>query len=243
MTAGNDVLFPGGHQVLSLDEDMAQRVLKEVAEREPPEFAYITLSAWGDPGTVGTIAVVDDFQYSPLNQSTLVCSGIVRFRVLQLNESLTQAQIQIFHDDAPSEEQLDKVVELEKQLVATVKEIVTLSIKLRDDAEGTDQRALEEKLKRVEAFCNGSDDGTAVDHWILELSPEIRRELLSFIVLDMLSVSFMDRRDILQSTDTSERIDAGLRGLEPHVRELAAKGAIVGALGRDDADDTTSSPN
>lgn len=242
MTAGNDVLFPGSHQVLSLEEGMAQRVLKEIAKREPPEFAYITLSAWGDPGAVGTIALVEDFKYSPSGQSVLVCSGVARFRVLQLNESLTQAKLQIFHDDSPSEEQLDKVVELETKLMATIKDIVALSIKLNDDAEGTRQRALEENLKRVEAFCNGSDDAD-IDHWILELSPDLRRELLSFIILDMLSVSFMDRRGILQSTDTFERLDAGLRGLEPYVRELAAKGAIVGALGRDDADDTTSPPN
>lgn len=55
----------------------------------------------------------------------------------------------------------------------------------------------------------------------------------------MVSVSSMDRRGILQSTDNTERLEAGLRGIHHYDRALAGKGAIMGALGRDNDDDTS----
>lgn len=237
MTAGNDFLFPGCHQVLKLEEEMAQRVLKDIADSDPPEFAYLILSAWGDPEAVGTIAIIEDFKYSPNNDSVLVCSGVARFHILQINDDLTQAELKIFQDEPPSDEEADKVAKLEKKLVTAMKDIVTISIKISDDKDQSRQRALEETLKRVEAFSENTD-GPDVNHWIVNLSPNLRRELLSFIVLDMLSVSFMDRRNILESTNSEERLDAGLQGLEPFLQELAAKGAIIGALGRQEDEDT-----
>lgn len=232
MTAGNDVLFPGCIQSLTIDNTTAKRVINEIAELEPPEFAYITLNAWGDPASVGTVAVIEDLSYEPTKNSTLVCNGTARFRVLSVSNDMTRARVEIFNDEIPTDDRLDDIVDLERKLVTALRDIVTLTIKISDDDDHTRQRALADMLKRVESFCEKNNDETP-SHWIMELGPDVRRELLSFLVVDMLSVSFMDRRGILESTDTAERLDAALKGLEPFVRELAAKGAIVGALGRD----------
>lgn len=231
MTAGNDVLFPGCCQSLTIDEVTAKRVIAEIAELEPPEFGYITLNAWGDPAPVGTVAVIEDLKYKPTENSALICNGIARFRVLSISNNMTRARVEIFNDEIPVDNQLDHIIQLEQQLVTALRDIVKLTIKISDDGD-THQHALEDILKRVESFCEENNDEVPA-HWIMKLGPDLRRELLSFLVVDMLSVSFMDRRGILESTDTAERLDAALKGLEPFVRELAAKGAIVGALGKD----------
>lgn len=240
MTAGNDVLFPGCNQPLTVDCVTSQRVMNEIVNLDPPEFAYITLNAWGDPSTVGTIALIEDMKYSPSEDSTLICSGISRFRVLHLTNEMTRARVQIFNDDIPAGSRVDSIIDLEQRLVAAMKDIVTLTIKISDDDDQTRQHALEETLKRVEAFC-GEDNGESSTHWIMQLGPNLRRELLSFLIIDMLSVSFMDRRSILESTDTAKRLELALEGLDPFVRELAAKGAIVRALGRNNSNSSEDS--
>lgn len=232
MTAGNDVLFPGCAQVFSLGEESAQRVLSQIVERDPPEFGYVTLNAWGDPATVGTIGVVNDFQYVPNGESTMSCSGVARFRVEEIDADLTTAKLRVFFDEPPADDQLENIATLEDQLISALKDVVNLTIKISDDNDHTRQRALEETISRVESLVK-DDNGEQVDHWLLEMEPDRRREILSFIVIDLLDVSFMDRRSILESTNTADRLDTALKGLQPFIQELAAKGAIVGALGRD----------
>lgn len=233
MTAGNDVLFPGCSQMFSLGEESAQRVLSQIVERDPPEFGYVTLNAWGDPANVGTIGIVDDFRYVPNGKSMLSCSGVARFRVEEFDDDLASAKLQIFHDELPADDQCDHLASLENQLVSAMKDIISLSIKISDDNDHTRQRALEETISRIESLVKG-DDSQQVDHWLLDMGPDRRREILSFIVIDLLDISFMDRRSILENTNTADRLGAAYKGLKPLIRELAAKGAIVGALGRND---------
>lgn len=238
MTAGNDILFPGCNALLTLDNALAERIMADISEREPPDFAYIALNAWGEPGTVGTVAVIEDFKYAPSQDSSmLLCAGVSRFRVVHINDDLTQARVRTFQDEPSAEENMDVVIELEQSIFSAMRNIVSLTLKISDDADQTRQLALSETLARVEAFCGHENADNIAHHWILDLSPDLRRELISFIVIDLLSVSFMDRRQILESTDTEDRLDAAVKGLEPFVRELAAKGAILGALGQNDASD------
>lgn len=236
MTQGGDVLFPGGNQLMSLNTEQAGRVLKAVTHCDPPEFAYLPVNAWGDPAPVGTIAVVDDLQLNAsLDEARLLCTGVERFRILHLGESMESARVQIFHDDDPTEKELNDLPGLEQQLVETMTQIVRLSIKVSDASDEARQIALVETLKRVEAFrgnCEDREARTLLQHWILELSPQLRRELLSFVVIDLVSVSFMDRRNHIMSTNTADRLAEALRCLQPFVKELAAKGAIVTALGK-----------
>lgn len=231
MTAGNDILFPGCGRVLTLNEASAQRVLSEITENDPPEFGYITLNAWGDPAPVGTVAIIDDFQYVRDNKSILSCSGVARFRINSINREFTEAKLQVFHDDIPSEDGLDSLVALEKQVISTMKDIISLTIKVTDDKNHTRQRSYEETMKRIESLV-ADGDVESVQHWMLNMNPNFRREILSFIIIDLLDISYMDRCGILESTDTADRLDAALKGLQPFIRELAAKGAIIGALGR-----------
>lgn len=243
MTSGNDILFPGCSQLLTLDDDTAQRLLREVSENEPPEFAYMTVSAWGDPGPVGTVAIIDDIQYYPAQKTAdLLCTGVTRFNAIHHDGDLTKVRVETFHDDVPTDEDLKEIISLEERVVAAMTDIVTLSIKISDDKDETRQRALNETLRRVEAFCGKKDGRELLQHWILELSPTLRRELLSFIVIDLLSISFMDRRSLMQSTSTENRLSEALRGLDPFIRELAAKGAIVGALGKENPESDPDSP-
>lgn len=247
MTAGNDVLFPGCHQVVNLDEDTAKYVTSLVTAggTETQEFVYIPLNAWGDAGTVGTVAVVEDIAPSldATDESdmkgevgeggkTIFCSGVARVHVHSISDDMRTARVEMFNDDVPTDEKLTEIENLEHQLVSAMKDIVTLTIKISDDDQHTREKALEDTLKRVESFYTQNGNVQDTDFWMMQLSPILRRELLSFIVIDMLSVSFMDRRSILEGTDTANRLEIALQGLEPFVKELAAKGAILGALGR-----------
>lgn len=261
MTAGNDVLFPGCHQVVNLDEDTAKYVtsLVTAAETETQEFVYIPLNAWGDAGTVGTVAVVEDI--APSLDATdefatkgnvgeggrmIICSGVARVHVHSISDDMRTARVEMFNDDVPTDEKLTEIENLEQQLVSAMKDIVTLTIKISDDDQHTREKALEDTLKRVESFYTQNGNVQDTDFWMMQLSPTLRRELLSFIVIDMLSVSFMDRRSILEGTDTANRLEIALQGLEPFVKELAAKGAILGALGRggdESSSDSKTSPS
>lgn len=246
MTAGGDVLFPGGSQLLTLQAEEADRVLRAVAGKEKPEFAYLPVSAWGEPATVGTMAVVDDIQmHLDAGQSSLLCTGVSRFRVLHLGNDMHTARVELFWDDEPAGEDIDELERLEQQLIETMKQIVRLSIKLNEGGDEQRQIALAETLKRMQAFCGevGEEQGKKLlQHWIFELSPKLRRELLSFIVIDLVSISFMDRRNLMMSTNTASRLTEALRCLAPFVKELAAKGAIVSALGPDVAEEDGLAP-
>lgn len=238
MTAGGDVLFPGGSQMLSLGSPEAMRMLQAVADREPPEFAYLPVDAWGAPATVGTMAVLDDLALAA-DTATLLCTGVTRFRVVHLADDLSRARVELFHDDEPRAEEAAELERLESRLVETMTQIVRLSIKVSEAQDEARQRALAATLKRVEAFCGNCEEEEArklLQHWIFDLSPQLRRELLSFVVIDLVSISFMDRRGLMMSTNTANRFAEALRCLEPYVKELAAKGAIVSALGRNDAE-------
>lgn len=241
MTQGGDVLFPGGRHVMSLHgKEMAVR-LKHIAESEPPQFAYLPLNAWGDPAPVGTVAMLDDLELNEqMDEAKLLCTGVERFRVLHLGEGMKRARVEVFHDEPPLDAEEDELQNLEDTLMETMKQIVRLSIKISDVEDEAKQTALAQTLKRVEAFCGSQQDpnGRALlQHWIFDLSPQMRRELLSFVVIDLVSISFMDRRNLIMSTNTANRLSEALRCLQPFVKELAAKGAIVSALGNNTSDD------
>lgn len=240
MTAGGDVLFPGGSQMVSLKREDALRVLEAVAGKDPPEFGYLPVNAWGDPTQVGTIAVLDDLQMLGASEkATLLCTGVTRFRVVHLSEDMSSARVELFHDDEPLDKELEDLQRLENKLVEAMTQIVELSIKISDTQDEDKQRALTETLKRVEAFCGNCEEEEGkklLQHWILDLGPQLRRELLSFIIIDLVSISFMDRRNLMLSTNTANRLAEAVRCLEPYVKELAAKGAIVTALGKNDTD-------
>lgn len=235
MTSGADVLFPGGSQVMSLSTEISQR-LNTVCENDRPEFAYICINAWGDPGTVGTLAVIDELYEEPSkDKATLVCTGTSRFQIVHLDENMHNARVQILNDHEPKSDQLALINDLEQRLITTLTQIVQLSIKIAPEKE--EQRlALTDTLKRVRALYgeDGHEESrNLLRPWILQLSPNRRRELFSFIFVDLLGDSFMDRRRFLMGTDTGKRLFVALKGLEPYVKELAAKGAIVSALGMD----------
>lgn len=241
MTQGGDVLFPGGRHVMSLHgKDMAAR-LKQISESEPPQFAYLPLNAWGDPAPVGTVAILDDLELNQqMDEAKLLCTGVERFRVLHLGDGMKRARVEVFHDEPPVEAEEEDLQKLEHTLVDTMKHIVQLSIKISDVEDEAKQTALAQTLKRVEAFCGTHQDPDPrelLQHWIFDLSPQLRRELLSFVVIDLVSISFMDRRSLMMSTNTANRLSEALRCLQPFVKELAAKGAIVSALGNNISDD------
>ncbi|KAI0565817.1 ATP-dependent protease La (LON) [Gracilaria domingensis] len=235
MTSGADVIFPGGSQLLSVSHEAADRLLRTVCESDPPEFVFVCVNAWGDPGEVGTLCIIDDVHIDPSQEkATILCTGISRLHILKLDEHMQTAHVEVFNDDEPTPDSLESISEKEQHLVSTMTQIVQLSIKI---SEGKDEhkRALNDTLRRVRAFCGQMDEEEGqklLQPWILKLSPHLRRELFSFIATDLLSISFMDRKRMLTSTDTGERLELALQGLEPYVKELAAKGAIASALGQ-----------
>lgn len=242
MTSGADLIFPGASQLLSLPAPTAHRLLRTVCDSDSPEFAYMCLNAWGDASDVATLCVVDDVHIAPDDRhATLLCTGISRLHVLHVDQHMHHARVQPFHDQPPRDHQLALITRQEQQLISTMTQIVQLSIKI---SEGKDehQRALADTLQRVRAFCGHTSEQHSrklLQPWILQLSPNLRREIFSFIVVDLLSISFMDRRKLLNTTDTGLRLQHALQGLEPYVKELAAKGAIVSALGKE-GEQTTS---
>lgn len=242
------MIFPGGSHVFHLEQKTAERLLEHVAHLEPPQFAYLPISAWGDPGTVGTLAVIDELQITPDGSASLLCTGLSRFSIIHLDEKLENARVELLHDALPAPEDEEDIVELERKLVQTMTQIVQLSIKISSAEDEQRQIALTETLKRVEAFCGKCSEEESrmlLQHWILDLEPHLRRELLSFIVIDLLSVSFMERKSMMLSTNTGNRMGEALSGLQPFVKELAAKGAIVSALGKgaSEGDEDVTSPS
>lgn len=236
MTAGGDVLFPGGSQMLSIRLEDAIRASKAANS----EFGYVPINAWNDPSPVGTLAVVDEFEPKAADDSALMlCSGLQRFRLLEIDPDRTRGVIECFNDDPIEEERLPEVHQLEDELVKAMTEIVRLSIKISGEQDQQRQKALAETLKRVEAFCGRSEKhitNADIHHWFVQLTPDKRREILSFIVLDLLSLSFMSRRSLMLGTDTEMRLKDALDALEPFLKELAAKGAIISALGKQKPD-------
>lgn len=251
VTSGADVLFPGGSRVMTFDDIKSRYVLSQVNGLEAPEFAYLPVDAWGEPCEIGTLAVIDDLEQKPLQPTVkLIFSGLCRFKVIELSQDRTSATIVMFHDKPPAECDRKTVEDMEAVLVEQLKDILRLSIKVAGaDQEPERKEALAETLKRMnflrtfftEISKESPRDATSfaeveqslLKHWILALNPDRRREILSFLVLDLLSMSFMDRREILMSTDTMERLRTSQEVLEPLHKELAAKGAIISALGND----------
>jgi len=217
-----------------------------VLDSTPPgaHFAYLTLSAWGDPSPVGTLARLDGpavvTESDAPSDAELLCSGVCRLRVLHMDEGRRRARVQLFHDapgDAPA------IAAAEARVVDAMTQIVHLSLKISRDGERERREALEATLKRVEAFCEGEIAVDGVEHVpenadlgehvgsFVEGGEAVRAEVLSFIVTDLLSISYMERRNVMLATDTAERLAVALKSLEPYIKELAAKGAIVSALG------------
>jgi len=52
-----------------------------------------------------------------------------------------------------------------------------------------------------------------VERWGGELSSDKRREILSFVVLDLLNLSFMSRRSLMMGVDTRQRLEDALEAL------------------------------
>jgi hypothetical protein len=146
-----------------------------------------------------------------------------------------------------AERDREAVHTLEDSILSALKDIVRLSIKTAGAEDAPKRFALLETMKRMDAFVLGSGEHEqpnlensnfrVLQHWMVGMDPDRRRELLSFIILDLLSMSFMDRRDILMSTDTTERMQHAHQALLPYLNELAAKGAIVSALGSSTGED------
>lgn len=251
MTLGADVLLPGSSQMVQLEGSAPVEALQTVSNDTPPEFAYTTVDAWGDVSEVGTVAVIDDLQVrsdGEEDQVTVLCSGVGRYRVIgQGSGREGEVEVREFWDDLPKDEDVEALEGLEGRLMECMKEIVRLSMKL-SGAENDigKETALAETLKRVEAFAEESAEEMAevgdeamannpeLQHWVLGLDPNRRRELLSFIMVDLLNLSFMERKALLVSTNTRARLEQAEEGLEPFIKELAAKGAIVSALGSKD---------
>lgn len=286
ITAGADVLFPGGSQVLHVRDDEALAdTLSAVSAEDPPHFAWLPVDAWGAPATVGTTAVIDDLRIdrNPMEVS-LLCSGLCRFRVLELAPDRQTARVKFFYDDVQPTEDAPEVSEglpesatetdeagsgaetpvmtmdeLETALVQTMKDIVRLSIKTLNPENPERQDALQETMKRVEAFWSKVEDvdseesaadtmndaaglmteGRLLHHWVGAADKHRRRELLSFVLLDLLNLPFMHRRELLTTTNTRKRMQQALDALDPYVKELAAKSAIASSFGGS-SDDSSS---
>lgn len=249
MTSGGDVLLPGGSQMVQLEGAAHVEALNAVSAETPPEFAYTTVDAWGDVAAVGTVAVIGDLQVRTDGEEvrvTVLCSGVGRYKVVGEGRGEEgEVEVREFWDDEPREEDLAALDKLETSLMESMKEIVRLSLKLSGaENDVGKETALAETLKRVEAFAedaveqiveNGHDEAAksnpVLQHWAVGLEANRRRELLSFIMVDLLNLSFMERKSVLVSTNTKERLEQAEEGLEPFIKELAAKGAIVSALG------------
>jgi ATP-dependent protease La (LON) substrate-binding domain len=242
MTGGADVLFPGGSQHTVLTGDHCVDVMRNVAAADPPEFGFIPVDAWGAACEVGTLAVIEDLELCVDDpEVALVCSGIARFRVIELAADRKSATVALFHDDPVAERDVESVQALEESILSSLNHILRISIKIAGVEDAPKRFALLETMKRMDAFALGGGTDPAQDmadpnfrvlqHWMVGMDADRRRELLSFIILDLLSMSFMDRREVLMSTNTMERMQHAHHALQPYLKQLAAKGAIVSALG------------
>lgn len=254
MTAGGEVLFPGTR----LDVEVPLEAAMRASDAINSEFGYLPIDAWNVPSSVGTICVVDEF-FSTTDENnnsgemvSLRAHGLERFRLVSLDDDRKTARIVPFSDTPTREEDMDAVADLEGKLVESMQEIVRLTMKIggENDMDETHQRALNETLRRVEAFClrdcSASSTSTELEsepenvdigileRWGSELNADQRREILSFAVLDLLNLSFMSRRSLMMAVDTRQRLEDAIEAVNPYLKQLAAKGAILSALGKKD---------
>lgn len=244
------MLFPGGSQLVQVrNNEAGVQSLQEAFLLHPPVFAFATIDAWGSPSDVGTLAVIDEMRVGATEgDATVLCSGLGRWRRGQ------SGRVEELWDDAAREGDEEKLKELDDRLVTSLMELVRLSIQVAGLDVGKEM-ALEETMKRMQALVGssgldndesgdedagdfeseGGGDGTSakvLQHWVdMRNDKSRRRELLSFITMDMMNLSFMDRMALLRGTDTMDRLRAAEEVLEPFVKELAAKAAIQTALG------------
>lgn len=266
MTGGADVLFPGGSQLVRLvGNDAAVQSLREASLGDPPVFAFTTVDAWGAESTTGTLAVIDEMKIgNNVGDATVLCSGLGRWRRQSDGAGLME-----LWDDPPREEDEEELRLLDEVLVLSLMELVRLSIKLAGTDPGK-ETALAETMKRMEALCEkveagnlgnsddddgdgdpvsvgGAEEGTSVlmlQHWVgVRSDVNRRRELLGFITLDMMNLSFMARSSLLESMDTKLRLEQAKEALDPFLKELAAKAAIVSAFGSDGVAEEAGSDN
>lgn len=231
MTAGGEVLFPGTR----LDVEVSFEAAMRASDATNSEFGYLPIDAWNVPSSVGTLCVVDEFystsNYGDDDMVTFRANGLERFRLVHLDDDRKTATIIPFSDAPTAPEDMDTVVDLEKDLMESMQEIVRLTQKIggSGDMDETHQRALNETLRRVKAVCaqntstsssdleiepeNGDADVDMVERWGGELSSDKRREILSFVVLDLLNLSFMSRRSLMMGVDTRQRLEDALEAL------------------------------
>jgi hypothetical protein len=267
MTGGADVLFPGGSQLVRLvGNDAAVQSLCEASLCDPPVFAFTTVDAWGAESPVGTLAVIDEMKVgSDGGEATVLCSGLGRWQ-------RCKGGIEEVWDDPPREEDAEELRELDEELVLSLMELVRLSMKVAGSDPGTETalaetlKRMEALCAKVEAgessgggggkedgdeagdlaSVGGADEGTSVlmlQHWVgVRTNVNRRRELLGFITLDLMNMSFMARTGLLESTDTKLRLQQAKEALEPFLKELAAKAAIVSAFGSEAGAEDASPP-
>lgn len=224
MTQGGDVLFPGGTRVLRAKGEERKRL-----ESLEGEVAYVPVDAWGEMVDVGTVALVGGKREMG-EEMTIVLMGRKRCWVGEGGENV---KVEEFGDEHVGEDEEKILDNVEAEVVEKMKELVKLTIKTSDRERG---ERLAEVLSMVEKCWEervGQEEGES-GHWVMDVGKEQRRELLGFVVLDQVSMSFMERRKCVRDTNTHERLKKALEWLQPYVNELAAKGAIVSALGSSD---------
>ncbi len=107
------VLFPGTSMPLHIFEPRYRQMVARALEYDR-RFGLIyhdpeRLGAFGtEPGRVGTVAEISEFQILPDGRSLILVSGVERFRIedgIESDTSYFEALVEGFHDDTPSDEE------------------------------------------------------------------------------------------------------------------------------------------
>jgi len=219
MTDGGDVMFPGSGATIPIQD---RDSLLQVMEKEPPLLGHVVVDAWGQRSDVGTASVLM-FSSIPGPKETASAGlfGIQRFRILEVyeNDGPLRARVQLFSDEVESDRK-EELERLEKELLGAIREHNRLRAKLSDGssaAEGGGQDASQLNIR--------SDIGLRSN------DPNRTSELVGFIGCELLDLPFIERKILLESTDTRERLERAIESFHPLVQELAAKAAIQDAMG------------
>ncbi|KAJ8902664.1 hypothetical protein NDN08_005984 [Rhodosorus marinus] len=220
----------GAFVKVAVDDKETVEAIKQGIDDEGTEtdiIGHFFVETNNEMSKVGTRAAIIEKQdvFTPDGTSVLemTCLGMSRLKMLEVvSASPFLADVEPFSDE-PTEEDLFTT---EKELLDTMSDVIQLSMKLTVK-DGDGQGTLNELDRVVESLRDPSKMAGATG----ALNSALRHETVSFLIADLIDQPIYERRRLLESRDTKERMEYTIGYLEAQRSELAAKAAVMDAVG------------
>eukprot|EP00188_Purpureofilum_apyrenoidigerum_P002458 Plantae.Rhodophyta-Purpureofilum_apyrenoidigerum.ctg25262.p1 GENE.Plantae.Rhodophyta-Purpureofilum_apyrenoidigerum.ctg25262~~Plantae.Rhodophyta-Purpureofilum_apyrenoidigerum.ctg25262.p1 ORF type:complete len:281 (+),score=50.21 Plantae.Rhodophyta-Purpureofilum_apyrenoidigerum.ctg25262:92-934(+) len=228
LSSGSDVLFPGAFAKVVLDDKKTIEAVEKLDQAQPV-IGHFFVETSNQVSKIGTRAAVVDTNYVSSESSSpkveLTCLGMSRLEMIDVVEREPFVALVKPYDDLPTPEDLTPV---QDELLRTISDVISLSFKLTV-GEGKSTDTLTELNNVVESL----KDPQRYKERYEKFNPRsnTRLETVSFLIADLLDQPIYERRRLLESKDTRDRMEYTTGYLEAQRAELAAKVAVMDAVG------------